>query len=185
VTRVTGEGRGTRIAGFDDVSGAFVQTIEPVLRLILIGDGSDAVALRAQAALLGWDVVQLESGPVPVDLMDDSTAVVLATHNYGRDCAALRDLLPAGLKYLGVIGSRRRREDLLFDVIQNGVPVESAVFAPAGLHLGADTPEEIGLSIVAEIQCVFSGGTAEQLRHRKAPIHPPHEETIACVGSAA
>jgi xanthine/CO dehydrogenase XdhC/CoxF family maturation factor len=179
-TIVHGRERGTSIAEPDDAPGAFFQVIEPALRLVVIGDGSESIALRAQAALLGWDVLQLEAAPIPADILDERTAVVLATHNYGRDCAALRDLLPAGLKYLGVVGSRRRRDDLLFDVMQSDVPLESSLFAPAGLHLGADSPEEIALSIVAEIQCVFGAGTAQQLRHRKAPIHQAQREIVTC-----
>jgi xanthine dehydrogenase accessory factor len=104
-------------------------------------------------------------------LIDDRTAVVIATHNFGRDCAALRHLLPSDLRYLGLVGSRHRRDDILFDVLHNGITVHDGLFAPAGLHLGAETPEEIALSIISEIQSVFGGGTAQQLRHRSAPIH--------------
>ncbi len=184
-TLVHGDAPCTRIAGFEAVAGSLVQTIEPVLRLALIGNGSDTVALRAHAALLGWDVLQSETSPVPSDMLDERTAVVVATHNFGRDCAALRDLLPAGLRYLGVVGSRRRRDDLLFDVMHDGLEARSCLFAPAGLHLGADSPEEIALSIVAEIQCVFAAGTGEQLRHRKSAIHQPASEVNACAESAA
>jgi xanthine/CO dehydrogenase XdhC/CoxF family maturation factor len=179
-TVLNDEARGTRIAGFGDVFGTFIQTIDPVLRLIVIGDSSDTVALRAHAGFLGWEVLQMDAAPVLPEMLDDRTAVVIATHNFGRDCAALRDLLPAGLKYLGLVGSRRRRDDLLFDVMHNGVALHSCLFAPAGLHLGAESPEEIALSIVAEIQCVFGAGTARQLRHCKTPIHQPAPEAVAC-----
>lgn len=184
VTVVHGDDRSTRIAGFQEV-GSFVQTIEPVLRLILIGDGSDTVALHAHAALLGWEILGWEAAPVPADKLDGRTAVVIATHNFGRDCAALRDLLPVGLKYLGLVGSRRRRDDLLFDVLHDGVACNSCLFAPAGLHVGADSPDEIALSIVAEIQCVFASGTGEHLRHRNAPIHQPAPEAVTCAESVA
>lgn len=182
VTR--GERQGTRIATFDQVAGAFTQTIEPEIRLVLLGDSSDTWALRTQAILLGWDVLQWDCGPLAARVFDDRTAVVVATHNFGRDCALLRELLPAGLRYLGLIGSRRRRDDLLFDVMQDGVDCRSSLFAPAGLHLGADAPEEIALSIVAEIQSVFAGGTGQHLRSRKAPIHEPVRGTHACAESA-
>jgi xanthine/CO dehydrogenase XdhC/CoxF family maturation factor len=184
-TSIQGDVRGTRIAGFEPGVGSLVQTIEPVLRLILIGDGSDTVALRSLAALLGWDVLPLDAPPVRSELLDERTAVVVATHNFGRDCAALRDLLPVGLKYLGLVGSRRRRDDLLFDVMDNGVECRSSLYAPAGLHLGADGAEEIALSIVAEIQSVFGSGTAAHLRDRKAPIHQPASGAVRCVESAA
>jgi xanthine dehydrogenase accessory factor len=180
-----GDALGTRVAGFEDAADVFVQAIDPVLRLVVLGDSADVGALAAQAALLGWEVRTIEAAPVPPGLLDGRTAVVLATHNFGRDCALLRELLPAGLKYLGLIGSRRRRDDLLFDVMQNGVTMESALFAPAGLHLGADSPEEIALSIVAEIQSVFEAGSAQQLRHRKEPIHQPLAQPAACARSAA
>lgn len=176
----------TRIAESDACSGSFLHTIEPPVRLILIGDSTDTTALRAQAALLGWSVVCCEAPPIPADLIDERTAVVIATHNFGRDCAALRDLLPADLRYLGLVGSRRRRDDILFDVLNNGINVNDGLFAPAGLHLGTDTPEEIALSIVAEIQSVFGGGTAQQLRTRKAPIHQmASAEFTQCHESAA
>ncbi len=154
--------------------------------LAMIGDSSDTIALHAQATLLGWDVLQWDTTPFPADLIDDRTAVVIATHNFGRDCAALRNLMPADLRYLGLVGSRHRRDDILFDVLHHGITVHDALYAPAGLHLGADTPEEIALSIIAEIQSVFSGTTAQQLRHRKAPIHQiTTPEFTQCHESAA
>jgi xanthine/CO dehydrogenase XdhC/CoxF family maturation factor len=175
-----GEARGTRLTEFDEENdGALVQTIEPALRLILLGDGSDSVALRAHASLLGWDVLQFDAAPVDPELLDNRTAVVVATHNYGRDCAALRDLLPVGLKYLGVVGSRRRRDDIVFDVMNSAIAPESDLFAPAGLHFGAECPQEIALSIVGEIQSVFGAGTNEHLRDRKAAIHAGRSEECA------
>lgn len=172
-TVMQGDAPGTRMAGFHTRSASFMQTIEPVLRLILVGDSADTVALRTQATLLGWNVLQCKTLPVPEDLIDDRSAVVVATHHFGRDCTALRDLLPTGLRYLGLVGSRRRRDDILFDVLHSGMAPNAELFAPAGLHLGADTAEEIALSIVAEIQCVFGAGSAQQLRHRTTPIHQP------------
>jgi xanthine dehydrogenase accessory factor len=179
-TVVHSNSRGTRLAGSDGFAGSFVQIIEPALRLILIGDSPDTEALRAQAALLDWEIRQYDAPPVPPGIIDQRSAVVVATHNFGRDCAALRDLLPAGLRYLGLIGSRRRRDELLFDVMHNGMVAESELYAPAGLHLRADSPEEIALSIVAEIQGVFAAGTARELRHHHAPIHQPANHFQSC-----
>ncbi|WP_395739200.1 XdhC family protein [Prosthecobacter sp.] len=185
-TLLRGNTLGTRLAGFHTRSDSFVQNLEPVLRLVLVGDSSDTIALRTQAALLGWNILQYEAPPVPADAIDNRTAVVVATHHFGRDCAALRDLLPTQLRYLGLVGSRRRRDDILFDVLNQGLTVSDGLFAPAGLHLGAETPEEIALSIVTEIQCVFASGTAQQLRHRSAPIHQALPAALApCTASAA
>ncbi|WP_395748639.1 XdhC family protein [Prosthecobacter sp.] len=185
-TIIHGPSRGTRIAESDTQVGTFRHTIQPVLRLILVGDSPDTAALSAQAALLGWNVVQSPSTPFPSDLLDDRTAVVIATHNFGRDCTALRDLLPFSPPYLGLVGSRRRRDDILFDVLHNGITVHDGLFAPAGLHLGAETPAEIALSIISEIQSVFGGGTAQHLRHRSSPIHQAVPVALApCTASAA
>ncbi len=156
---------------FEITAESFVQTIEPALQLLIFGDGPDAEALSRQAQLLGWDVhlfsaiTELRATP------DYRTAAVVATHNFGRDCAALRHLLPLGLRYVGLVGPRRRREELLVDVIDSGAAVRSQLFAPAGLDVGAETPEDIALAIAAEIQSVFADGTGEHLRDRKAPIH--------------
>jgi xanthine dehydrogenase accessory factor len=151
--------------------GAFVQTIEPPLRLIIIGSGHDALALRAHATLLGWETVAIEAITELRDTVDARTAVVVATHNFGRDCAALRHLFPMGLHYLGLVGPRKRRDEILLDIVDSGTHLNSQLFAPAGLDLAANSPQEIALSIVVEIQSIFAGATTEHLRDRKAPIH--------------
>jgi Xanthine and CO dehydrogenases maturation factor, XdhC/CoxF family len=165
------ERRGTSVGSVDAPDGAFVHRIQPVLRLIIIGDGADAHALGRHARLLGWEPKMLSSIPEVSVVFDSRTAAVIATHHFGRDCAALRFLLPLGLEYVGLLGPRRRREELLVDAIDSGAAMNSRLFAPAGLHLGAETPDEIALSIIAEIQGVFAGATVEHLRDRKAPIH--------------
>ncbi len=173
---------GSRIAdGFVEES-AFVQTIEPRLRLVVIGDGPDATALRSQTMALGWEVIVVEAVSQFLESPDARTAVVVATHNFGRDCAALRFFLPLSLRYVGLIGPRRRRDEILIDVIDSGAELRSQLFAPAGLNLGGDSAEEIALSILAEIQAVFRGETPAHLRDRKSPIHRP--VPIAWTGSA-
>ncbi len=143
------------------------------MRLLVFGSGPDSAALQAQATLLGWEAEQHESIAEWPGGVDAWTAAVIATHNYGRDAAALRHLLPLGLRYLGVVGPRRRREELLLDVLDSGAAPCSDLFAPAGLHLAADSPAEIALSIVAEIQRVFAAATGVSLRERREPIHQP------------
>jgi xanthine dehydrogenase accessory factor len=162
---------GTRLANEFCEPRAFVQMIAPTLRLTIVGGGNEATALANQAQLLGWEVFVIEAIPLLRETVDERTAAVVATHNFGRDCAALRYLLPLGLRYVGLVGPRRRRDEILIDLIDSGAELNSQFFSPAGLHLAADSPEEIALAVAAEIQCVFAGGTAEHLRNRKAPIH--------------
>lgn len=166
---------GTRVVASDFSASAdtFVQEVEPPTRLLIIGGGPDAIALVSQARLLGWDVSAMESITEFDALVDPWTVAVIATHNYGKDCAALRHLAPLGLPYLGVIGPRRRRDEMLSDVLDSGAALESELFAPAGLHLSAETPSEIALSVVAEIQAVLTKASGISLRERHAPIHEP------------
>jgi xanthine dehydrogenase accessory factor len=164
---------GTRIlgAGEQAIGRAFIQQIDPPIQLIIMGGGHDTIPFRALSELLGWSLLEIENASELPDKVDAWTAVVVKTHNYGRDFSALRMLVPLGLRYLGLIGPRRRRDQLLADLFDATGPIDAELFSPAGLDLGAETPEEIALAIVAEIQSVFAAASCESLRNRKAPIH--------------
>ncbi len=149
------------------------QIIEPGIRLLLIGDGPDSAAFRTISHALGWSVEELENAAALSSAYDGWTAALVKTHNYGRDFAALRALLPLNLRYVGLLGPRARREQLLGDLLDTGLTPSPNLFAPAGLDLGGGTPEGVALSVIAEIQAVFAGGSRQSLRERKQPIHTP------------
>jgi xanthine dehydrogenase accessory factor len=176
-TRFAGE-CGSRVVSAADplFDGEFRQLIEPTPQLLVIGEGPDSIALRAIAAALGWSVRSAESVTELDGPHDEWTAAVIKTHNYGRDFAALRSLLPLDLRYIGLMGPRARREQLLGDLLDTGIAPRTNLFAPAGLDLGGDSPESIALAIVSEIQAVFAGGSRQSLRDRKTPIHAPRSE---------
>ncbi|MCA1659303.1 MAG: XdhC family protein, partial [Verrucomicrobiaceae bacterium] len=184
---------GTRLvaAGEQISAGAFVQAIEPPVQLVIFGDGPDSIPLRAFAEVLGWDVIEVDqAADIPREL-DERTAAIVKSHNYGRDFAALRHFLSLELPYVGLLGPRKRRDQLLNAVLDSGISIDAELFAPAGLDLGAETPEEIALALVSEIQAVFAGASAESLRDRKAPIHgwnvarqPVPKPVEACPASA-
>jgi xanthine dehydrogenase accessory factor len=174
---------GTQFVGESEkeIPDTFVQRIMPPVQLLVIGDGPDSGALRSFSQTLGWKLVQLESATELADSYDERTAAIVKTHNYGRDCAALRALLPLGLRYIGLLGPRRRRDQLLGDILDTGIEITGNIFGPAGLDLGGDSPEAIALSIIAEIQAVFAGGSRQPLCERRAPIHatlPPALEPV-------
>jgi len=152
-------------------AGTLCQTIEPPLRLIVVGDEPELRSLETLSRALGWEIINCRSVAELPNEIDARTAALIKTHHYGRDCAALRLLLPKGLPYLGLIGPRRRRDRILGDVLDSGAEMRSQLFAPAGLDLGAESPEEVALSVIAEIQRVFGQGSGELLRDRKVPIH--------------
>jgi xanthine dehydrogenase accessory factor len=96
------------------------------------------------------------------------------SHDFELDAQALRVLLPSPALHIGVLGPRRRAEKLLATIEQRGAPPSDPwrrLSAPVGLALGAETPEEIALAILAEAQAVLSGETAGFLRDRSGPVH--------------
>ena len=168
------ENLGSRVVGLGEecVAESFHQRIDPPIQLVVIGGGHDALPFRPLCELLGWQFVEAASIDDAPENFDAWTAAIVKTHHYGRDFAALQKLVPLGLRYLGLIGPRRRRDQLLADLVDITGPIDAELFAPAGLDLGAETPEEIALAVVAEIQSVFAAASAESLRNRKTPIHP-------------
>ena len=183
---------------------AFLEVLEPPLRLLVCGAGHDAVPLIGLAARLGWrpivvddreDLLTRERFPEaagfvrverPQDAasaagVDPRTCAVIMSHNYLRDLAYLRSLLGTGLPYIGCLGPRTRLERLLGDLEREGVrPSEAdlaALHGPAGLDVGSEGPEEIALAIVAEILAARSGRAGGRLRERGGPIHDRSDES--------
>lgn len=153
--------------------------VVPPIALFACG-GGDAQPLVRLAEQLGWHATQvqgdarrtgLDAAPAP----DARTAAVVMTHNYVRDLALLGELLPSPAGYIGILGPRARMAQLLDDVRRDGVvPTDTQLarlFAPVGLDVGAESPEEVALAIAAEVLAVFSGREGGQLRSRKGAIH--------------
>jgi len=164
---------GSRIlsAGEEAPPGAFIQEIKPVVQLLIFGDGPDSTPLRSFAEILGWPIIEADQVSDLPARADARTAAVIKSHNYGRDFAALQHLLQLNLPYVGLLGPRKRRDQLVNALLDAGVSLDAELFAPAGFDLGAETPEEIALAIISEIQCVLAEAGGEPLRDRRAPIH--------------
>jgi xanthine/CO dehydrogenase XdhC/CoxF family maturation factor len=97
-------------------------------------------------------------------------AVVLMTHSYPTDLTCLEQLATRKVRYVGVLGPRRRLQRLL-EELGPRAPAGDVIYGPAGLDIGADTPPEIALSIVAEIRAVLAKRAGGSLRRRPTPIH--------------
>ena len=108
-------------------------------------------------------------------LAEQGALAVVMTHHYVHDVPLLRALLPRPLAYLGLLGPRKRAEKILADLAAGGLAVTPAqrerLHAPVGLDLGAETPEEVALSMLAEMHAVLGGRDGRPLRHRPGPIH--------------
>jgi xanthine/CO dehydrogenase XdhC/CoxF family maturation factor len=174
----------------------FVEWIGPAVPLVVFGAGHDAIPVVQIARQLGWHVTVADGRPsyaasarfpdahhvvlmkapdflAGIDITPESV-VVLMTHNFPQDAKLLRQILPARPRYLGLLGPKKRADSLFAEL---GVRPETVdAHAPVGLDIGADTPEGIALSIVAEIQAELAGRPGMKLRHRLDPIHAPAEE---------
>jgi xanthine dehydrogenase accessory factor len=151
-----------------------VELIEPERALLVFGGGPDVDPVVALARSIGWraDVVTTRE---PFDVSGYHAAVVM-THNFPRDVEILRLLLASRMHYIGLLGPRTRGDELLAEL---GATRDARIFSPVGLDLGAETPEEIALSIVGEIQAVLRGRSARSLRDIDAPIHAPSDRCLA------
>ena len=106
------------------------------------------------------------------------------THNYLHDLELLKMLLPSTVSYIGVLGSKQRSERLLQDLHTQSTYTQAQqrkLYAPIGLDIGADTPEEIAIAIIAEIQAVLAKRKGGLLRESEIPIHPRHDNHITVV----
>ncbi len=191
ITRFRGDGIGSRILEVDyehlrlrsyDAASKhedeLIQKIHPPIRLFIFGDGLDSKPFHSLGNSLGWQIVEIATANEFPSPADEWTAAIVKSHNYGRDFGALQKLLPLDLRYVGLIGPRKRRNQLLSDLLDLGVTINAGFFAPAGLDLGAETPEEIALAIVSEIQRVFARASGESLRERKISIHAPIKSAV-------
>jgi xanthine/CO dehydrogenase XdhC/CoxF family maturation factor len=112
--------------------------------------------------------------------VSESAAVVM-THNYLHDLEVLRKLLPSPVKYIGLLGPRKRAEKLLRQLAVDGATLTgeqlARLHAPVGLDIGAETSEQIALAIVAEIQAALTGRYGGMLKSRERPIHREAEDS--------
>ncbi len=193
---LTTDPHGTRLSHGE--TGELLEKICPPPRLVAVGWTHDMDPLLGFAATLGWELHRVLRDPrmivdtppvagesiraLGADEMttefkpDSTTAVLVMTHHLATDFGFLRQILPAGYGYVGLLGSKRRRETLLAELGELGLLEDPAVtdrlHAPVGLDLGGHHPATIGLAIVAEIQAVLAGADAGFLRDKVGTIHP-------------
>ncbi|KJD34707.1 hypothetical protein PK35_02805 [Tamlana nanhaiensis] len=165
-------------------------------QLIIIGTEHDAVSLCTSANLLGWEITVVGSprDPKPIERFpgaktmlyldpssnydftcDEHTAVILMNHNYARDLNFILTLQHQKFYYLGVLGSAKRREKLMNALIEYNPDINTSfldrIYSPAGINIGAITPQEIAVSILSEIIAVKRHKEVPSLREHMGSIH--------------
>ncbi len=180
-------------------SKVFIETIMPPVPLVVFGAGHDVLPIIELARGLGWhmEVVDPQARPVSRDRFAQADRVTLTypetiseqvtitprtmtlvmTHNYAHDQAVLKFLLLSRARYIGVMGPRKRTERMLNELAESDSSFQlqetdrSRIYAPVGLDIGANTPIEIALSIIAEMRAVVATRCGGSLRDRQSPIH--------------
>jgi xanthine/CO dehydrogenase XdhC/CoxF family maturation factor len=182
-----------------DAGRILIEVIRPAPRLLVFGAGPDAVPVVRIASELGWEVIIVDWRPgyarresfreaaavvlckaedVAERVEVDGTSVALVmTHHYLHDRSLLRFLLPSPARFIAILGPKRRTEGLLAELRAEGLSLtpeqRQRVHGPAGLDIGAETPEEIALALIAEIQAALAGRPGGWLCEREGPIHGP------------
>ncbi len=179
----------------------FLDMVRPPRSLLICGAGYDAVPVARLSKELGWRIrvvdgrrayLAPERFPGVDELIhcpptafgeripiEPGESAVVMTHNYLHDRAVLGALLASEADYIGVLGPRRRTDQLLAEIAAGsgadspflGKASLRRLHGPAGLDIGAESPEQIALAIVAEIEAVSARRGGGLLKHRLAPLH--------------
>ena len=169
----------------------FFDLISPELKLVVCGAGHIAIPLARFARTVGFrvtvlddredfaqpsrfpgcDVIAAEFAPTLKELnLNHSSFVVVITRGHEHDADCLMEILKKETAYVGLIGSRRRVRFVLEMLEQQGIAKKrlQEVFTPIGTPIGAESPEEIALSIIAELVCVRRKGSPQARALRAA-----------------
>jgi xanthine dehydrogenase accessory factor len=163
----------------------FYDPVQPPPHLLVLGAGADAIPVVRCAKALGWRVTVADHRPAyakkdrfpeadavlnlsPQALGDHPekdrfSAVVLMTHHFDYDRRFLAEIARTQIPFVGLLGPVQRRERLLESLEDAAEQLNGRLFGPVGLDIGAETPEEIALSIVAGIQAMLKGRKGGQL----------------------
>jgi xanthine dehydrogenase accessory factor len=176
---------------------AFVEVLQPPVSLHVFGAGNDVIPLVGIAGILGWELTVIdgrrthanvdrfpEVGKINVEkantalnnlVIDEWTVAVLMTHNYNYDMEVLGQLVFTNCSYIGILGPKKKLNRMLDELATKGTVISpeqlDRIYSPIGLDLGAETSEEIALSISAEIKAFLSGRNAQMLRDKQKAIH--------------
>ena len=188
----------------------FIEYLKTPPSLVIAGAGNDTIPLMEMANLMGWNITVVDGRvghatkqrfPKANRVLvaranevldhiepDAQTFFVLMTHNYNYDLALLKQLIELdNCIYIGTLGPKKKLERMFNDLKLEGIEVtdeqKSKIFGPTGLDIGAETSEEIALSVLAEIKAVMTGRKGTLLREKAEPIHNRSGQSVDYVKS--
>ncbi|MEM7551355.1 MAG: XdhC family protein [Bacteroidota bacterium] len=171
----------------------FFEVLEPTIDLLIIGGGFDVKPVAELAYQLGWKVSVFDECPahtIPINFpsvdhliacnrkdfpnrikVKKYSAAILMSHNYGLDLEALNFFLNTPISYIGMLGPKKRLDRMLEEGLVLKTEDINRLHAPIGLDIGAETPQEIAISIIGEIRAKFSNANPKFLKDKNTPIH--------------
>lgn len=180
----------------DDRLFQFEQLMKPCFKLLIFGGEHDAVVLCKMASQLGWEVgivtppseaktkedfpgagyfATIDVEQLDLNVIDRETFIVVMSHNFSHDLKYIKAISNHAFAYLGLLGPAKRREKLLSQLMELEPEIApdflDHIHGPAGLDIGAETPQEIALSILSEILTVSRGRKPISLKDKKEGIH--------------
>jgi xanthine dehydrogenase accessory factor len=182
--------------GGADAYEVMVEVVEAPVTLLIIGGGHIGLSLATIGAHVGFSVAVMDDRTMYANAerfpmadyaqagdftemianfpIGTNTYIVMVSRGHKQDETALRAVIGRGAGYVGMIGSKRRVATVLRHLAEEGLPIEALerVYTPIGFDLGAETPEEIAVSIMAEIIAVRRGGSGRPMREGRAAIQP-------------
>ena len=171
----------------------FIEVIVPATHLIMYGGNYDIYSMVKLAKEIGWKV-SVVCNPLKVHKslleiadsvlekedgekieIDSNTVALLMAHDYETDFKNMRNLLKTNIKYIGMLGPKKRTDKMFLKLSEEGKPISEfdlkRIATPVGLDIGATNPEEIAISIIAEIKAFFTGRTGQRLKFREGAIY--------------
>lgn len=176
---------------------ALIEFVPPPVRLVIAGAGNDTMPLVELASLLGWEQIVVDGRKTHATTKrfpnakevwvikaaeltktitpDNYTVYALMTHNYNYDLEVLKNLLLIDPVYVGILGPKKKFERMMDDLAGDNITITEDqlqfIHTPVGLDIGAETSEEIAVSIIAEIKAVLSGRKGTSLKLKADKIH--------------
>jgi len=166
-----------------------IEFIKPETRLVIVGYNYDVNAFAGIARELGWEIYvvgrakklskslfNLAAQVLEFEQADavethDYTAVILMSHDYNWDKTLLPIFLEKNPPYIGMLGPKKRMQKMQAELLDYDLESFVNFYSPTGLDIGAESPEEIALSIASEIVATFRGRDGASLKFRKGTIH--------------
>ena len=171
----------------------FMEVVIPATHLILYGGNYDIYPMVKLAKEIGWKV-SVVCNPLKVHKslfeiadhviekdksdeveIDSYTVALLMAHDYETDFKNMRNLLKTSIKYIGMLGPKKRTDKMFLELSEEGNHISEQdlerIATPVGLDIGATNPEEIAISIIAEIKTFFTGRTGQRLKFREGAIY--------------